>query len=262
MNKKLSICITVKNRSAIDTEFGTLHPFPECIKSLAKSISLEDNIELVIADWKSTDWPIIDWIENKIEHIPITLININGSKFSIGQGRNIAASHSTGDILLFLDADMVVNRDVLTRGIEAADEFNVCYPTVYYQKVYGQDSWDVHEGGGNLFMTKTMFDKTQGWPEYYEHGFEDVDFAKKIKAFINPVTITQHLKHPWHPQSVWKNRYSTPDPRVQQRRQETLEDIQKQIEQETKLINKLLKTDPNTTHSQLNKPVKGDIKWI
>ena len=57
MNNKLSICITVKNRSKVETEHGTLLLFPDCIKSITDSINDNDDIELIIADWESTDWP-------------------------------------------------------------------------------------------------------------------------------------------------------------------------------------------------------------
>ena len=106
-------------------------------------------------------------------NILIHIITIESSAFSAGKGRNIAADHCNGNNIFFLDADMIVNRQVLNDGLAASDAGKVYYPTVKYNVENGKQI--IHEGGGNVFMSKDVFIKSGKWPEYWEHGFEDTD---------------------------------------------------------------------------------------
>lgn len=208
--KKLSVCVTVKNRSKVESPNGLLYLFPNMIKSLATSINLSYETELIISDWKSTDWVIRDWIQDYIKHIPINLITIHRSEFSIGYGRNIAGKAATGDILFFVDADMIIEKNVVDYGIQHVNDTTVYYPTVRYTT---ENKNMLHEGGGNLFITKNLFEQTSGWPVYHAHGFEDTDFHNIIKNKANIITSNVgELVHQWHPQSFeFKNKYSTPE---------------------------------------------------
>lgn len=214
--KDLSICITVKNRSrfAIDSKIYEL--FPNCIDSLAKQLTPEDNCEIVITDWCSTDWPIRDWIENRIPNIPIHLITIKSSKgFSRGKGRNIAAQHAEGKILFFLDADMLFkSREVITVGMHiCSNNIGVAFPKGLMQTTPdGNICKQIVTGAGNFFINKQTFKQTKGIPEYWQWGFEDLDFQKQLIAMnIRIINIqTTNFIHQWHPNNEeWKNKEAT-----------------------------------------------------
>lgn len=219
MNDKLSICITVKNRSKVETEHGILDLFPKCLESINNSITDIENIDIVISDWESIDYPILQWIDTDI---PTEVINVKAKNntFSAGKGRNIAANRAKGDILLFLDADIIINSTSFYNAWNVAKQYEICYPVIMYQKDYKSEEYTVHEGGGILFISKELFYKVGKWPEYYNHGFEDTDFAKKINEVTKLYTSTSPFHHQWHPQSKeWKNRYADKvSPIVEQRK--------------------------------------------
>lgn len=234
MNDKLSICITVKNRSKVETEHGILELFPKCLQSINNSITDMKNIDIVISDWESTDYPILQWIDEVITEIPTEVITIKtkDNTFSAGMGRNIAANRAKGDIILFLDADILINNAAFYNGWEVAKQHEVCYPVIMYQKDYKSEEHTVHEGGGILYINKELFYKVGKWPEYYSHGFEDTDFAKKLSQFTKLYTSNLPFYHQWHPQSKdWKNRYAKNiDQKVEQRRQYYKNETDNQIE--------------------------------
>ena len=255
----LSICTTIKNRSRVLSDNGTLFLFPNCIESVAKSLSLTDDVELVISDWESTDWDIREWIEDKIPHIPIHIITVKADGFSAGKGRNISADHANGDILFFMDADMIINKEVISHGINEVTMGNVYYPTVKYEVEQGGKQI-IHEGGGNVFMSKEVYLKAGKWPCFWEFGFEDTDFANKIKS-IAPVVVNDNISifHQWHPQTkLFKNQYSTNDTKVDEREQFYKNRERKREKDLIKAIELMLGNNPNTTHSSLNNPVKGN----
>lgn len=251
---RLSICVTVKNRSKIQTEKSILTLFPDFIRSLANSLTINMDVELLIADWSSTDWPIKEWIEDFIPTIPIHLITIQSDKFSVGRGKNLAAQHATGDVLFFVDADMIVNKELLDFALSSVKDSVVYYPTVYY---YATENHTItHEGGGNFFITRNDFLSTNKWPEYYAHGFDDVDFYQEIsKKFTILTHPTISIIHQWHPQDKsFKNTYATPEgiDSIQQRKDHYLsedEALKKDVE--------MMLTAPNTTHHKLKKPQRG-----
>lgn len=270
----LSICTTIKNRSKVNTQYGDLYLFPNCIESLANTLRLNDDVELIIADWESTDWPIIDWIGDKLPNTPIEIITVKhkNNEMSIGKGRNIAASHATKDVILFLDADMLIETtDSLLEGYKTAKEWGHLYPQVLYQKTYNKNHWEVHEGGGNIFIRRDFFEQTGGWPEYWGYGFEDIDFAQRVKdtkeKYKEVLYVgSKPIFHQWHPQQFeWKNRYASKDEKKKEQIKEVKQTHQKQLEDDMKIleweIEHMLKDNPHTTHSKL-KVAKGEDKRI
>jgi glycosyltransferase involved in cell wall biosynthesis len=262
----LSICTTIKNRSRVHTDNGTLFLFPNAIKSLASSLRLNDDVELVIADWESTDWPLREWIEDCIPHIPIHISTISGREdFSAGLGRNVAAKHASGDLLFFMDADMLVNRAVIEYGLKVAKN-GAYYPTVIYKLDNDKDI--IHEGGGNVFMTPELLKQAGGWPEYYKHGFEDTDLCAKITE-ISPIITNDKISifHQWHPQTnIFKNRHASNEADKLSAIEETRRKHQKQSENNQKAIElaiaNSITSNPNTTHSGLNSPVLADNRGL
>jgi len=254
----LSICTTIKNRSKIHTDKGFIYPFPNCIESIASSLSLNSEVELVITDWESTDWPLENWIESMLPSIDIHLIDVQCDRgFSAGKGRNIAASQCNGEYIFFMDADMIITREVIQYGLQITNDNTVYYPTVLYEVDNGKQI--IHHGGGNVFMTKKTFIESGGWPEYWKHGFEDTDYVKTIRDKYEVKTNDElTIFHQWHPQTkLFKDKFSKGDDIVDQRR----EFYKKQEDEQTKNLQTKVKAalrNPNTTHHTLNKPVKGE----
>lgn len=247
-NSIISICITNKNRSKVITDTSILYLLPDCIKSIADVIE-DSSIELIISDWGSTDWPVLDWIEQVSPNIPISIVNVKCNDFSVGVGRNIAASMSNGDMLLFIDTDIILNRPTFYEALIIANQFGVCFPKINYQLSYNKPHYEIHTGAGNVMIKKDLYRKVGLWPEYWSYGFEDIEFANKIKKEIGELKTTQSsFVHQWHPSKHgWVDK---PDIKMNN----IIEQCKIEVNKEVDLLKKLTILDinnPNTTHSKI-----------
>ena len=73
---KLSICIPVKNRSNVYTPNDFLKILPNTIKSISEYPNPEE-LEIVICDFNSTDWPLEDWIDEYRGNVAVNIIKTN-----------------------------------------------------------------------------------------------------------------------------------------------------------------------------------------
>lgn len=95
----------------------------ECVDSVFNQTSSTDNIEVIAIDDKSTDGTLeilFEYEENKPENI--MLIPLENHIGMPGTVRNIALSYATGDFVVFLDADDVLEPDFLKSMFEIFDD--------------------------------------------------------------------------------------------------------------------------------------------
>ena len=207
---KISICITVKNRSKVEVEGRELILFPNCIKSIVDSVQPSTDYEVVVADWQSDDWPLNDWLEKSAAPVSVNLVQIEGP-FNRGKGRNVATHGATGDYLFFLDADCTICPELLEIGLKSMKAGKAFFPVVYSFNTpeHVSGSWS-HFGYGNCMIKKEMLDLIGGWPEYSSWGKEDDHFYEKIATLTEVVREeVPGFFHQWHPDDlIWKNRYA------------------------------------------------------
>jgi hypothetical protein len=211
----LSICIPVKNRSRERVHGRELQLLPTCVESIARAArEIPEEVELVLADWNSDDWPLQEWLPTKIAGITYQVVNMEG-KFSRGQGRNAAAHAARGNVLFFTDADSLVCPQVLTEGICCVHQGKAFFPVLYYftDPEHQRGKW-WHTGYGNAIVSRKDFEKSGGWPEYPKYGREDVHFFERIGAITEVVRKeVPGFYHQWHPQDIlWKDRYADRPP--------------------------------------------------
>ena len=167
MTPELSVCIPVHNRSrVILPDRRVLTPLPNLVRSLyAQAKAARLSIEIVIADFRSDDWPIRHWAAG------CTVVDCDGP-MSVGAGKNAAARSSRSDVLFFCDADMLLQTaDVLTRGLEAARSGRAYFPR--YLRYTGPDHasaawWSSGCGSSRPWPTNTPTrcpaGSTGSWP--------------------------------------------------------------------------------------------------
>ena len=102
---RISIIIPTHNRAEI---------FNECLNSVLESISTEDEI-IVINDFKNAKLRID-------EHPQISIYD--NPKQGVASARNLGASIATGKVLLFIDDDMLINKNALDKCLAALHETN------------------------------------------------------------------------------------------------------------------------------------------
>ena len=178
---------------------------------------------IVINDSKTSSLNIIDSDIVKV---------INNPKSGVASARNLGAKNSKYDCLLFLDDDIIINKENLVTALNFISlnkncvlNLNWTYPPELMERiksssfgrflfVYGFTSlrgWhrDLYWDDENIFnselaasyflmIKKADFDKISGYNEAFPHaGAEDFDFAKRIlkhniQSVINPKSTVYH----------------------------------------------------------------------
>ena len=203
----LSVGVVVKERSRQICAGHVLQLFPNCVGSIVASTSMADRVELVVADYGSTDWPLHEWLPEWACHLPCTIVPVQGN-FSRGKGRNCAAARASHPTILFLDADMLITREVLTLAYEAVRAGKVFVPIYRDLALDGQIVGDRSDGYGVLGVSKPLFEQAGRWPEFYSWGGEDTILFENLQRLA---PVVRHnvdgLFHQWHPQAPWKQRF-------------------------------------------------------
>jgi hypothetical protein len=198
----VSICLTIQDRSRIDLPDGrTLTPFLECVQALAKAhVELKGEIDLqvVVADWRSTDWPLNEWLDEASGDLPVHLVMLQGG-FSRGRGLNVASQYAPGDVLFFLDTDTLLDAEVVRAGLRAVQSGNAFFPLCWYYVEPESAIW-AERGFGNCMVSRDMLRRVGLWPVLPNNDSEDVLFHDALsKHFEISRPRMKTLVHPWHP---------------------------------------------------------------
>lgn len=199
----ISICTTCKNRSKIPYYKTTLTPFPNFVKSLvAIHKFIDDEVELVVSDWQSTDHPLYEWLPETINNaFDFNIIKVPSDNFSRGKGRNIAFEFARGDKIFFVDADMEFNDHFLFKSIrEGFVHFPICWSYYDQQQI---DGWWRATGFGNFIADREQMRKIGPWKEKYSWGGEDDDmFLRMSRSFPIIRERFSGFVHQWHPEET------------------------------------------------------------
>ena len=195
---QVSIIIPTKDRGKV---------FDEALQSVVKAIEGLHAEIIVINDSKSSR-PVIP-----IEYRNVKLID--NPKGGVASARNLGASHSLAELILFMDDDFLVPAGSITQAIEIAQQdpkkihlFNWIYPPPLQEKLahfqFGRylikngftsvQGWLANEwrdeevfelkDGASYFLPikKTVFTEIGGYNENFPHaGAEDYDFVQRAK---------------------------------------------------------------------------------
>ena len=203
----LSVCVSLKNRSLIMHKKRRLTLFPNCVRSLATAAPGIGQIELVVADYRSDDWPLEEWIHEAAGSLELRLITIEGD-FSRGGGLNRAAVMARSNRLLLCDADVLLPLKMLRSGIEAVDRGEAYFPVCRHLDVNGRPGKLEHAGFGVVFVSRQVFELAGRIPEFTSWGGEDDVFRECVRELVdikrNHVT---GFCHQWHPERCRHEHY-------------------------------------------------------
>ena len=103
--------------SVVIPTYNRLPILKKCLDSLENQILIDkiDAYEIVIVDDGSTDGTV-DWLENNIETFP-HLRFFEQSHGGPALGRNLGVDNSNGDLIVFIDSDLVVDKYFLANHI-------------------------------------------------------------------------------------------------------------------------------------------------
>lgn len=196
--RDLSIIIPTKDRGEV---------FYQTLLCAIQSIH-HLNAEIIVANDSKTSQPTV-LINEKIKLI-------NNLKSGVASARNIGVRESTGELLLFLDDDIMISKITVDHVLSLHRQMkNTCfnvnweYPLTLQQSMectqfgrfmkahrltsfkgwYADSSWRDNElfisksvASFHLSIARSDFEKTRGYNEQFPHaGFEDYDFPLQLK---------------------------------------------------------------------------------
>lgn len=172
---KTSIIVPTRNEATF---------LPHLLESLERQ-TFKD-FEIIVADAASTDRT------REVAEAHGAMVVTGGMP---GPGRNAGARHAKGEILFFLDADVVLPPDFLETAVAEMEERFVDLATCEFRPLsdYSLDRaihhfmnatirasarFDPHAMGFAIFVTKRLFERVGGFDETIKVG-EDSEFVKR-----------------------------------------------------------------------------------
>jgi hypothetical protein len=211
--KMINIFQVIKNRSKIETERGqVLYLYPNCIDSILNSIEgSKIRYKITICDFESNDFPLEDWLPQKLKGIlDYEIIKISQNFFDKGIGLNISRNHfSNNDFIFYLDVDNQITKNVINR-IE--HRFEQSYDSVgFLAPIYiEEDGSKIRriDSVGNLWIRHKDLSSIPPWINMDCWGGEDTIFLYNcLKSKLRVYRETDvDIYHQWHPAEL-RNKY-------------------------------------------------------
>jgi hypothetical protein len=209
---RLSVLVAHCDRSVIEHNGKRLTLFPRTVESLvhaARRADLLSRIELVIADWPDVPQlsPLAEWLPCAVAGtFPYRVIPQSGP-FNKGAALNQLTDLAACDRLFFLDCDMLVPAEVLTRGVAYLSEGKAWFPGYQARSERGRLSppSTPRHGTGNAFMLRADLLRRGGWPSKETWGQFDRPvsdwFQREGLSAENLATRkwVPGFEHMWHP---------------------------------------------------------------
>jgi len=204
----ISFCYPIKNR----TIFVSNHkgnkvlttPLINSVRSVVNSFASKDEFEIVISDFGSTDTNFA-WLEEMDVNYKIIKINHHDGHFSRGHGLNVAAKHAIGDIIFFIDADMLIDQDFIkeAKQILSNENYDLYFPICWsYNDPEHETGWWRYTGYGNVLVNRDhWFGNNLSWWERDCWGREDGDLFKKT-AHQAARQNARGFFHMWHDEAA------------------------------------------------------------
>jgi len=170
---KVSVIITTKNEEK---------HIENCLRSVKEQSFIEEDIEIIVVDNRSTD---------KTKEIALKYTK---NVFDLGPERsaqrNFGIKRAEGKYVLYLDADMILSKNVISECIEKSEKDDLAGLYIH-EKIIGNGFWikvrDFERSFYDAtlidcvrFIRRTTFEKVQGFDENLT-GPEDWDFDRKIR---------------------------------------------------------------------------------
>jgi hypothetical protein len=180
----------------------------------------------VIIPWESDDPTrkanLVDVLTYFGEEFPDwrVFLSPTGGDFNRARAINRGVAATSGDVLVFNDADTLVHPVQLERAVQLASEapgivyaytrycrlsqfrtevLNGDYPTMLRQTAF---VWELDNAGsqGCIALSRAFFEEAGGLDEEFEGwGFEDLAFAAVCAKLADGRRVPGNLIHLWHP---------------------------------------------------------------
>lgn len=210
--------------SIIILNWNQLAYLQQCLKSLIENTDYS-NFEIIILDNGSSEKGTADYLKS----LPYKII-LSPQNLGYARGNNLAAKRAEGEFLLFLNNDIVAEKNWLTPMVKLMLERVDCgivgskllYPDRTIQHIGVAFDWrgnrrhiykkypaDISPAkelreceavtGACLLIRREIFEQVGGFDERYKNGSEDIDLCLKVRTkgyriFFCPQSVLIHFE--------------------------------------------------------------------
>ena len=208
-NTKISFCFTHLNRLNFPHEGESLPLFRNCLSTLKNCLDtlprLEYEIVISSFDTEEIYTQLNNFVYSVFPSSNVIITHHPPEDFTRGGGRQIAYENSTGDVVAFIDADMLFLRSkVITNAIQVCSLNKAYFPVCYSFYPDGSGDWR-GVGKGNCFIPRHLLQNVV-WFSKKEWGQEDDkfmdDILQKSDVARGDCPGFYHQWHPGDPQSL------------------------------------------------------------
>ena len=204
--------------SVVIPTYNRLPILRKCLDALEKQYLNNEihNFEIVIVDDGSTDGTV-DWLRNNIETYPHLKI-FEQSHGGPAQGRNFGVEKSKGELIVFIDSDLIVDRYFLKNHLES---LLTAWKKLRSRKcfTYGsvintsnfenpnsepfklQDlSW-AYFATGNVAIDKKVLEISGLFDtSFHLYGWEDLELGERLRNMgVKLIKCPKAIGYHWHP---------------------------------------------------------------
>jgi len=204
--------------SVVIPTYNRLPILRKCLDALENQV-LNDkikNFEIVIVDDGSTDGTV-DWIRNNIQTYP-HLILFEQSHGGPALGRNLGVEKSKGDLIVFIDSDLVVDKHFLKNHVDSLSKAwkklgnRKCFTygaVINTSNFYNpnsepfklQDMSWAYFATGNVAIDKKVLEISGLFDTSFRlYGWEDLELGERLRNMgVKLIKCPRAIGYHWHP---------------------------------------------------------------
>jgi len=203
--------------SVVIPTYNRLPILKQCLAALENQILIKEihDYEIVIVDDGSTDGTI-DWLKNNIQTFPhLRLFEQNHGGPALG--RNLGVEKSNGDLIVFIDSDLIVDKYFLYNHVNSlirawrrlGDRKCFTYGSVINTSNFNdpssepfklQDlSW-AYFATGNVAIDKKVLEKSGLFDTAFRlYGWEDLELGERLRNMgVKLIKCPKAIGYHWH----------------------------------------------------------------
>ena len=205
--------------SVVIPTYNRLPILKKCLVSLENQILIDaiHDYEIVIVDDGSTDGTI-DWLENNTESFPHLRL-FQQSHGGPALGRNLGVDMSNGDLIVFIDSDLVVDKYFLVNHVNyltKAWKKNGNRKCFTYGSVINTSNFDnpmsepfklqdlswAYFATGNVAIDKKVLEKSGLFDTSFRlYGWEDLELGERLRNMgVKLIKCPKAIGYHWHPE--------------------------------------------------------------
>jgi len=204
--------------SVVIPTYNRLPILKKCLDSLENQFLIDEihDYEVVIVDDGSTDGTI-EWLENNIEIFPHLRL-FEQSHGGPALGRNLGVDNSNGEIIVFIDSDLIVDKYFLASHVNSltkawkknGNRRCFTYGSVINTSNFNnpksepfkfQDlSW-AYFATGNVAIDKKVLEKSGLFDTSFRlYGWEDLELGERLRNMgVRLIKCPKAIGYHWHP---------------------------------------------------------------